>query len=47
MAVKSYGLDAICAGLQEELRSSYPMKAILTGCQERLLAATKILEGLG
>ena len=47
MAVKSYGLDAICAGLQEELQSSYPMKAILTDCQERLLAVTKVLEGLG
>jgi len=46
MAVKSYGLDAICAGLQEELRSGYPMNGILTGCQERLLAVTKILEGL-
>jgi len=46
MAVKSYGLDAICAGLQEELQSSYPMKSILTGCQERLLAVTKVLEGL-
>jgi hypothetical protein len=47
MAVKSYGLDAICAGLLEELRSSSPMKAILAGCQERLLAVTKVLEGLG
>ena len=47
MAVKSYGLDAICRGLEEELRSSYPMKAILAGCQERLLAATRLLEGLG
>jgi hypothetical protein len=46
MAVKSYGLDAICRGLQGELRSGYPMKAILTGCQERLLAVTKVLEGL-
>jgi len=46
MAVKSYGLDAICAGLQEELQSGYPVKAILMGYQERLLAATKILEGL-
>jgi len=36
-----------CAGLQEELRSNYPMKSILAGCQERLLAATKVLEGLG
>jgi len=45
MAVKSYGLDAICRGLQEELRSN-PIKAILSSCQERLLAVTKILEGL-
>ncbi|MCX6668920.1 MAG: hypothetical protein NTV25_03815 [Methanothrix sp.] len=45
MAVKSYGLDAICRGLQEELRSN-PLKAILSSCQERLLAVTKILEGL-
>ena len=46
MAVKSYGLDAICRGLQGELRSGYPVKAILTGCQERLLAVAKVLEGL-
>ncbi len=46
MAVKSYGLDAICAGLQEVLLARYPMKANLTGYQERLLAATKVLEGL-
>jgi hypothetical protein len=45
-AVKSYGLDAICAGLQGELLARYPMKEILTGCQERLLAATKMLEEL-
>jgi len=47
MAVKSYGLDAICRGLQGELRSSYPVKAILADCQERLLTVTKVLEGLG
>ena len=47
MAVKSYGLDAICRGLQGELLSGYPMKAILAGCQERLLAVTKVLVGLG
>ena len=47
MAVKSYGLDAICKGLQEELLSGDPMKAILTDCQERLLAVAKVLEGLG
>ena len=47
MAVKSYGLDAICTGLQGELRSSYPMKANLAGCQERLLAVTRLLERLG
>jgi hypothetical protein len=46
MAVKSYGLDAICAGLHEELLSDYPMTAMLTGYQERLLAATKVLERL-
>jgi len=47
MAVKTFGLDAICTGLQGELGSGYPMKAILTDCQERLLAVTKVLEGLG
>ncbi len=46
MAVKSYGLDAICRGLEEELLARYPMTAILAGCQERLLAVTKILEEL-
>ncbi len=46
MAVKSYGLDAICSGLQGELQSSYPMKSILAGCQERLSAVTRLLEGL-
>jgi len=35
------------AGLQEELLSGYPGHAILAGCQERLLAVTKVLEGLG
>ncbi|VVB66814.1 Uncharacterised protein [uncultured archaeon] len=47
MAVKAFGLDAICRGLEEELKASYPMKANLAGCQERLLAVTRLLEGLG
>ncbi len=46
MAVKAFGLDAICKGLEEELRTGYPMKATLTGYQERLLAVTKMLEGI-
>ncbi len=46
MAVKAFGLDAICSGLQKELLSGYPMAEMLAGYQERLLAATKILEEL-
>ncbi len=46
MAVKAFGLDAICAGLQEALLARYPVKAMLADYQERLLLATKMLEGL-
>jgi hypothetical protein len=36
-----------CTGPQEELLSGYPVKAILTGYQERLLAVARVLERLG
>jgi hypothetical protein len=47
MAVKAFGLDAICRGLQEALKADSPVKANLADCQERLLAAAEALEELG
>jgi len=44
-AVQSFGLEAICAGLQDALRN-FPIHCSLLECRKRLLAATQIIHEL-